>query len=154
MLYTRSVQKKSSYCPYNENGLHNIDVIWQPRTVDWNVHAWTMTTSLHLSVGVVDTAEWACALCGRRIQNDWVRRATNLHPILRLAWTFLQGNYSDDSEGCSYGQLVIGSFITTTHLLMHHIPFRVFWWNIKSLRWLSPSTDQIWCPVTSGCSQN
>ena len=31
------------------------------------------------------------------------------------------GNYSDDSEGCSYGQLVIGSFITTKCPLMHHI---------------------------------
>ena len=26
-----------------------------------------------------------------------------------------------DSEGCSYGQLVIGNFITTTHPLMHHV---------------------------------
>ena len=30
---------------------------------------------------------------------------------------FLHGNYWDDSEGRSYGQLVIGSFITTMH---HH----------------------------------
>ena len=40
----------------------------------------------------------------------------------------------DDSEGCSYGQLVIGSFITTTHLLVHHVLCRVFWQNIKSPR--------------------
>ena len=26
-----------------------------------------------------------------------------------------------DSEGCSYGQLGIGSFSTTTHLLVHHV---------------------------------
>ena len=31
------------------------------------------------------------------------------------------GNYSDDSEGHSYGQLVIGSFITTMRPLLHHI---------------------------------
>ena len=31
-----------------------------------------------------------------------------------------------DSEGRSYEQLVTGSFITTTHLLMHHIVCRVF----------------------------
>ena len=30
----------------------------------------------------------------------------------------------------------------------------VFWWNIKSPRWLSPTTAQVWHPVTSGFSQN
>ena len=30
----------------------------------------------------------------------------------------------------------------------------VFWWNIKSPRWLSPPTAQIWCPATSGFSRN
>ena len=49
----------------------------------------------------------------------------NLHQILCSVWTFLCGNYWDDSEGCSYGQLVIGRFITTTHPLMHHISCRV-----------------------------
>ena len=62
----------------------------------------------------------------------------DLHQILSEAWTFLCENNSDDSEGCSYGQLVIGCFITTTCLLIHHIPWRVFWQNIKSPRWLSP----------------
>ena len=33
---------------------------------------------------------------------------------------------------------------------MHHIMCRVFWQNIKSPTWLSPTTAQIWCPVTSG----
>ena len=37
----------------------------------------------------------------------------NLYPILQWAWTFLCGNYSDNSKGRSYGQLVIGSFIMT-----------------------------------------
>ena len=61
-------------------------------------------------------------LCGCRIQNDCASRAKNLHQILCEAWTFLHRNHSDDSEGCSYGQLVIGSFITTTmHLLMQHV---------------------------------
>ena len=35
---TRSVQEKSSHCQYNENGLWDIDVTWQPRGVDWNVN--------------------------------------------------------------------------------------------------------------------
>ena len=47
-------------------------------------------------------------------------------------------NYLDNSEGPSYGQLVIGSFIMTMCLFKHHVACRVFWWNIKSLRWLNP----------------
>ena len=39
---------------------------------------------------------------------------------------------SDDSEGHSYGQLVIGSFIMTMPHLMCHFLYRVFWQNIKS----------------------
>ena len=31
---------------------------------------------------------------------------------------------------------------------MHHVSCRVFWQNIKSPRWLSPTTAQIWHPVT------
>ena len=45
----------------------------------------------------------------------------NLRQLLHLARTFLHGNYSDGSEGCSYGPLVIGSFITTMSLFTHHI---------------------------------
>ena len=37
--YARSVQKKPSHCYFNENSLHDIDVTWQPRRVDWNAHA-------------------------------------------------------------------------------------------------------------------
>ena len=46
-------------------------------------------------------------------------------------------------KASSYGKLVIGSFITTMHLLAHHVSCRVVWWNIKSPRWLSPTTTQI-----------
>ena len=35
----------------------------------------------------------------------------------------------------SYGQLVIGSLITTMHPLMCHVSCKVFWQNIKSPRW-------------------
>ena len=34
---------------------------------------------------------------------------------------FLCGNYSSHSDGCHYGQLVIGSFITKMHSFIHHI---------------------------------
>ena len=40
-----------------------------------------MRTSLYWSVQVVGAIEWACALCGHHIQNDWVSRAMNLHQI-------------------------------------------------------------------------
>ena len=76
--------------------------------------------------GVVDAVEWACVLCGHCIQNDWASKAMNLHQILHEAWTFFHGNYLDDSEGHSYGQLAIGSFIMTTRPLMRHVSCRVF----------------------------
>ena len=69
--------------------------------------------------------EWACVLCGCHIQSDWASRATNLHQILHWAWTLLLGNYLDDSEGHSYGQLVICQFIMTMLPLMHHVSRRV-----------------------------
>ena len=47
LIYMKSVQKKSSHCQHNKNGLGDIDVTWQPRRVDWNVHVWTMMTSLY-----------------------------------------------------------------------------------------------------------
>ena len=43
----------------------------------------------------------------------------------------------------SYGQLAINSFIMTMCTIMPHVSCRDFWWNIKSHRWLSPSTAQI-----------
>ena len=39
---------------------------------------------------------------------------------------FFHRNYSDDSEGLSYGQLVIGSFIIAICPLMHHVFARVW----------------------------
>ena len=55
-----------------------------------------------------------------------------------LSWSFVCVKCWDDSEGCSYGQQVIGSSITTTWLLVHHVSCRVFWLNIWSPRWLRP----------------
>ena len=37
---------------------------------------------------------------------------------------------------------------------MLHVSGRALLQNIKSPRWLSPPTSQIWCPVTSGFSPN
>ena len=90
--------------------------------------------------------EWACVLCGRHIQNAWV----SLEQWICIKFC-IQLN---DSERCSYGQLVIGSFITTMHPTHASHLVQSFWWNIKSPRWLSPPIAQIWCSVTFGFSQN
>lgn len=42
-----SVRKRSSYCQYNVNSFHDIDVTWQPRRMDWNAHAYALMTSLY-----------------------------------------------------------------------------------------------------------
>ena len=70
-------------------------------------------------MGVVDAAEWAYVLCGHCIQNDWVEQRICIKFCIELQYS--SGNYSDDSEGHSSGQLLIGSFIMTMHLLMHHV---------------------------------
>ena len=51
--------------------------------------------------------------------------------------------YSDDSEGHSYGQLVTGSFITTTHLLMHEV------WCIVFCKTSNHPGDSISSPYSS-----
>ena len=132
--------------------LHNIDVSWQPRRLDWNAHAWMMMTSLYVSGGGRHC--WVSTCTVWLSHSKWLSRATNLHQILCEAWTFLHGNYLDDLEGHRYGQLVICSFILTACLFMYHISCRIFLLNIKSPRWLSPTTAWIWHPETSGFSQN
>ena len=71
-----------------------------------------------------------------------------------LSLNILHRGNVGESEGHSYGQLVMGSFIRQTHPFMHHVSCRVFLQNIKSPRWFSPPTVQIWPPATSGFSQN
>ena len=57
---------------------------------------------------------------------EWVEQWIFIKFCIKLEHSFLHRNCSDDSEGHSYGQLVIGSFITTMHQLMHHIWCRDF----------------------------
>ena len=66
-------------------------------------------------MGVVDVVVREFLLCAHRIQNDWVSRATNLHQILCWAWTFLWGNYSDDSEGLAASSLQWTCSCITSH---------------------------------------
>ena len=106
-----------------------------------------------VSEGSRHTIEWARALCGCRIQNDWTSRAMNLHQILRWAWKFLRRNYCDDSEVHGYRQLVTSSFITTTHSLVHYKSCAVFGKASNHPGDSDPSTPQIWCPATPGFSK-
>ena len=58
---------------------------------------------------------------------EWLSKESNESASnFALEWTFRHRSYSDDSEGHSYGQLVIGSFIMTTCPFMHHVWYRVF----------------------------
>ena len=42
-------------------------------------------------MGVGDAIEWACVLCGHRIQNDWVSRAKNFHHIcIKLGYSSVE----------------------------------------------------------------
>ena len=82
----------------------------------------------------------------------------NLNQILHKGWTFFCGNYSDNSEGLSYGQLEIGSFITIMHPVMHHISCSFFMkYQISQLTqpsfspdlapydfWLSKNQNHLW----------
>ena len=61
------------------------------------------------------------------LHSKWLNEMSNESPSnFALSLNILHGNCSGDLEGCSYGQLVIGSFITTMHPLMTHISCRVF----------------------------
>ena len=57
-------------------------------------------------------------------------------------------------KACSYGQLATGSFIMTTRPLTHHVLCRVFSETSNHPDDSAPHTAQIWCPMTSGFSQN
>ena len=103
-------------------------------------------------MGAVDATEWACVLCGCHIHNDWVEQWICTKFFSKLEH-FLHRNYLDHSEGHSLGQLLIGSFITTMHLLMHHVLFS-FLAKHRITRVTQPPTAKIWHPVTAGFYQN
>ena len=69
------------------------------------------------------------------LQNDWVGQQICIKFCIKLEHPYTE-TIQMFPEGHSYGQLVIGSFITTTHPLIHHVSCRVFWQNIKSPGWL------------------
>ena len=53
--------------------------------------------------GVVDTVHWACALCGRRIQNDWASRAMIcIKFCIKLEHSYLDDSESFQGQCCEY----------------------------------------------------
>ena len=95
---------------------------------------------------------WLCALCGHCIQNDWASRATKLHQILHQSpniplWKVFRWFRRPQLWATGDWQLHHHSMPAhASHLLQS------FLWSIKTPRWLSPSTAQVWHPVTSGFS--
>ena len=107
-----------------------MDITWLPRRVDWNMHAWTMTTSLYYSVGAVDAVEWMCVLCGYGIQK-WLSKynnesasdfalSLNIPPRKLFGWFRRPQLWATEDWHIHH---------KTTHLLMHHILCRVFCQN-------------------------
>ena len=58
-----------------------------------------------------------------------------------ISMFFVSRETQYDKNSSTYGRLVIGSFITTTKLLMNRVLCRVFWWYIK---W--PGDSDPWQP--------
>ena len=103
-------------------------------------------------VSLFTTVEWACVLCGYCIQNDWEQSnesaskfvlSVNIPPRKLFGW-FRRPQLRATGDW----QLHHDSTPAGASRLMQ------FWQNIKSPRWLSPPTAQIWCSETSGFSQN
>ena len=102
----------------------NIDITWQPRRVDWNAHAWTMT-SLYQSLRVVHTIEWVCVLFGHHIQNDCIKQQICIkfcfkleHSSVETIWMIQKAAVMDN------WWLAASSW--QWDLLMHHILCRYF----------------------------
>ena len=80
-----------------------------------------------------------CCITSELLQAKQLIRSTTL--MFFFSWELL---YNENS--CSYGPLVIGSFIMTTCPLMHHVLCSLLV-KIESRRWLSNpySPDLTWC---------
>ena len=120
-----SLSRKVQPFLYNKNGLHAINLTWQPRRVAWNVHVWTMMTSLYQSVEAVGTIKWACVLCGHHIQNEQVGQQICIKFCIKLelpceeilGWfrkpqPWAAGDWQLHHKTCP---------------LMHQVSCRVFW---------------------------
>ena len=79
---------------------------------------------LHCTISEVSRRHWVGMCTVWLSHSKWLSKWNNKSAsnfALSLNIPLWQLNYSDDSEGHSYGQLVIGSFITTWYPFTHHI---------------------------------
>ena len=114
------------------------------------MHVWTMMTSLYQAVGMVDVIEWACGLCDHHIQNAWTSRAKNLHQILRSAWMFFRGKYSDDSEGFRGQYDECGTNESVAQTLQRWL---IICWKWSTF-WKALNNQNTWeCWMYMGCKQ-
>ena len=76
---------------------------------------------------------------------EWIEQQICINFCIKLEHFSGETIWMIDSEGCSYGQLVIGRFIKTTYPLMHHI-----WCSFlaKQPRWFSTH----YCPDLVPCN--
>ena len=65
---------------------------------------------------------WVCMYIVQQLHPNWLSKQSNESASdFALSLNIPCRNYLDDSGGHSYQQLVIGSFVTTMYLLMHHV---------------------------------
>ena len=153
-VYTmRSVWKKSSHCYYNENGLHNIDVTWQPKRVDWNARV----NSDDFNVLVSGGRRW-CWLSTCTVwpsHSKWLSKhsnkstsyfasSSNIPPQKLFGW-FRRPQLWDTGDW----QLHHNNTPAHASCLMQRYLVKE-----QITQVTQPPTAHIWCPVTFGFSKN
>ena len=88
-------------------------------------------------MGVVDTIEWACALCGHHIKmTEWAEQWICVRFCIKLEHSSMETiGMIQKATAMGNGWLAASSRQRTRSCIMS---CTVFLWNIKSLRWLSP----------------
>ena len=125
-----------------------MDVTWQPRRVDWNVHAWN-NDDFTVLVSGGGICPWVSMCTVWLLHSKWLSRATRLHQFTLtlniLLWKLLGWFRRPQLWATGDWQLHHDNAPVHASYLMQ----RFFWWNIKSPGWLSPLIAQIWHLMTS-----
>ena len=101
-----------------------MNVTWQPRREDWNVHEGNDDFTVLVSGGRgVDAIEWAHELCGRPIQNDWVEQQICIrfcikleHSSTEILW-MIQKAFRDDAMNAAQSKCGTDASKTVENLL-------------------------------------
>ena len=81
-------------------------------------------TSLYYLVGAVDAIEWACALCGRHIQNDWVEQQIYIKFCMKLEHSSTETIWMTQKAAAMGNWWLAASLRQCT--ITHHVSCRVF----------------------------